>query len=345
MTELPNRPDRPTQPTLPTQPARSASGGVRGRVALLATAALFGGTFVVVSESVRDLTPAAFISLRFSVGALALAPFCRGHQAIPMTWTFWRPALLGGLVLAAGYATQTVGLEHITPSASGFITGLYVGATPVIAWIVARHRPSRGALAGTAMSVVGLYVLTGGVNGLGRGEGLTIVCALAFACHIVIVATYAHRLPLVPFTVSQLLIVAAAGLVWLPAAGFGHVSARAVGGAVSTGLAASALAFLLQIFGQRSVEPTRSALLLSLEPVFAGVFGYWAGDRLGGRGWAGAAIIMTGTVLAEATSGTRPCRPRRPGSRRIGPVDVGTGVGVETTPGASTTTHRSEDRP
>lgn len=316
--------------------ARSAPGDIRGRLALLATAALFGGTFVVVSESVRDLTPAAFVALRFSVGALALAPLCRGAQAIPTTWTFWRPALLGGLVLAAGYVTQTVGLEHVTPSASGFITGLYVGATPVVAFIFTRHRPSRGALVGTVASVVGLFVLTGGVDGLGRGEWLTIACALAFACHIVIVATYTHRLPLVPFAVSQLVVVAAVGLVWLPAAGIGHVSARAVGGAVSTGLAASALAFLLQIFGQRSVEPTRSALLLSLEPVFAGVFGYWAGDRLGGRGWAGAAIIMAGTVVAEATAGSRARRAR---SAQPGPD----GVDLDGLP-VSSATHRAHVR-
>jgi drug/metabolite transporter (DMT)-like permease len=282
---------------------------VRGRLALVLTAVIFGSTFVVVSEGIRDLTPAAFIALRFSVGAVALVPLCRGAQTIPRSWAFWRPALLGGGLLATGYVTQTIGLEHISPSASGFITGLYVAATPGVAWLFGRHRPSPWALAGTVVSVVGLFVLTGGVDGLGRGEWLTIGCALAFAGHIVFIASYTHRLPLVPFTVSQLVVVALVGVVWLPFDGVGHVSGGAVAGAVYTGLVASALAFSLQIFGQRSVDPTRSALLLSMEPVFAGAFGYWAGDRLGGQGWTGAAVIVAGTLLAELVTTRAPSPP------------------------------------
>jgi len=292
---------------------------IRGRLALATAAFFFGATFVVVKDAVEDLTPTAFLALRFTVGALVLLPFApvRSNVADGPD-RGWRPiALVGsvvGVVLGLGYLLQTAGLQFTSASTSAFITGLLVAFTPLLAAIFLRVRLTFMTAAGIVLAIVGLFALTGGPTSFNRGDLLTLGCAVAFAGHIVLLDRFAVHFPVVRFTALQLAVVAAGAALLVPVTGIGEVTARAVGAAVATGIFASALTFALQVAGQRVVPASRAALWLLLEPIFAAIIGYAVGERLGAAGFVGAALILAGTALTERGAfrgpSARPTQPR-----------------------------------
>jgi drug/metabolite transporter (DMT)-like permease len=216
-----------------------------------------------------------------------------------------RAGLIAGVILFGGYATQTIGLQYTSPSTSAFLTGLYVIITPVIESAISRRLPRPPVIAGIVVATVGLYLLTGADVHLGRGELFTLACAVLFAWHIVYIGAYTHVLRPLPFGTLQ---IAAVGLLSVaPAAeqGVGSLSALAVFAVVFTGVACSAVALPLQLWGQQRIPATRAALILLAEPVFAGIAGYVNGERLDATQLAGAVAIMTGIVVSEFW-------PRRP---------------------------------
>ena len=268
----------------------------RADLALVGAAFLFGTTFLVVQEAVEDVEPLPFIAVRFAIAAAVLAPVARRrlHRGIVAG------GAAAGLALAAGYVLQTVGLQYTTSSVSAFITYLLVVLVPVLSALVIRRPPNRRTVAGIAIAVVGLALLTGGGGGgFGRGELLTAGCALAFAAHIVVLARVAPRHDVVGLTAVQLAVVAALSAGPAAAIGFDGFGAGAWLAIVYTAVAATAGAFCLQVYGQRVVGPSRAALLLLLEPVFAAIVGYGAGERLGWGGAAGAVLIVGAVVVTE----------------------------------------------
>ena len=170
-----------------------------------------------------------------------------------------RAGLTAGVILFGGYATQTVGLQYTSPSTSAFITGLYVIITPVIESVISRRLPRVPVMAGILVATVGLYLLTGADVHLGRGEAFTLACAVLFAFHIVYVGAYANLLRPVQFTALQIGAVAFLSIAPAGAQGVGSLSTLAVFAVVFTGVACSALALPLQIWGQRRIPATRAA--------------------------------------------------------------------------------------
>ncbi|MDP9388606.1 MAG: DMT family transporter [Actinomycetota bacterium] len=270
---------------------------LRAHAAVLAAAVLFGTTFVVVRDAVAEVQVVPFLAVRFLVGAAVLAPFARGVRRPP---GLARAGVACGLVLLAGYLLQTVGLQYTSTSVSAFITYLLVVMVPVMSAVALHRPPTRATAAGVVLAAGGLFLLTGADPSLGRGELLTLGCAVAFAVHIVLLAELAPRHPAVPLTAVQLLVVGGACLV--PGAFLGGYGfpARAWLAAMYTGVAVSALGFGLQVWGQRRVGPTRTSLLLMVEPVAAAGVGHLVGERLGWQGGAGAGLILAGILVAEA---------------------------------------------
>jgi drug/metabolite transporter (DMT)-like permease len=270
--------------------------------ALVLAAFLFGSTFVLVQDAIEDITPTGYVTIRFTVGALALAPFAvalaRREGALERR-VLLRAGVVAGLLLFAGYTFQTVGLQYTESSTSAFITGLYAVFTPVVESLVRRRVPPPGVCAGIAIATVGLFLLTGAELSIGAGELLTLGCAVTFAVWIVYQGAYAERLHTIPFMTVQMAVLAAASVPPTIATGVGQLTGLAVFAAVFTGVACSSAALSLQLYGQRRVSPSRTALILLMEPVFAGIFGYGAGERLGALGIAGAGVILAGIAVAE----------------------------------------------
>jgi drug/metabolite transporter (DMT)-like permease len=279
---------------------------------LVAIAAVWGLTFVMVQDAIRELPTMAFLAYRFLGAALLVtAIFWRPLQRLSAEG--WRAGLLMGAFLTAGYVFQTVGLEHTSPSNAGFITGLFVVFTPLLGALVLRQRVGRMAWAAAVASAVGLYLLsgTGGQLEL-RGDGLELLCALAFAAHILATGRAASHHHVGALLAVQL---GVCGLTCLAVAALAGQLELPRGGTVwsallVTALVASALGFFVQTFAQRHAPPERTALILALEPAFAGLFGWLlADDRLSLVAWSGAALILGAIVAVEVAPRLRPPRP------------------------------------
>jgi drug/metabolite transporter (DMT)-like permease len=268
---------------------------------LLAVTAVWGVTFVQVKDAVALYPLFAFLAVRFAIATAVLVPAARGRVRGLGRGGVRAAALLGAL-LAAGYALQTAGLQRTTVSSAGFVTGMYVVLTPVIAYLGFRLPIGRTAWAGVALATAGLALLSGIHAGSPGGDLLVLAGAAVYALQIVLMERYAPRFDPLAFTLCEL--AAAFVLFGVVAVALGQVEVprgwTVWGALLVTGIFASALGFLAQTWAQRRTTATRTALVFSAEPVFAAIFGFTlAGDRLGLVGWAGCAVIMAGIVLAE----------------------------------------------
>ncbi len=293
-------------------PWRSPSRALNyaGEGALVLAALFYGVTFPLVKDALDDITPFAYLVGRFGIALLVIAPIAvraaRGTDDV--TQLLW-VGTIAGVILFSGYATQTVGLQYTSPSTSAFITGLYVVFTPVVEGLAFRRLPGRPVWCGIALASLGLYLLTGATLHFGKGELLTLACAVLFACHIVYLGAYARRLSTAAFTALQLGMVALLSIPPMAAQGIGTLTAFAVFAIVFTGIACSAIALPLQLWGQARIPPSRAALILLAEPVFAGIAGYLTGERLGAVRVLGAVIILAGILFSEIGSSRRVVAP------------------------------------
>ena len=270
-------------------------------VALLVVTAIWGVTFVQVKDAVEIYPLFAFLAIRFVIASAVLAPFAatrlRGFDRRGLV----AGTALGGL-LALGYGLQTAGLSRTTVSSTGFITGLCVVLTPVIAYVLFRDRIPAAAWIGVAIATVGLALLTGIDAGSPLGDALVLGGAAAYALQIVLLERYAPHYDPVAFTLVEML-AACLGFTAIALAR-GELTVphgwTVWGALIVTGVFASALAFVIQTWAQKRTSATRTALAFSAEPVFAAFFGYvLAGDRLGALGWSGCALILVGIVISE----------------------------------------------
>jgi len=280
-------------------------------VALVAMAAVWGLTFVMVQDAIAVLPAMAFLAYRFGSAAVLVAVLFR-RQLSGLGSAGWRAGALMGVFLTGGYVFQTLGLEATTASNAGFITGLFVVITPVAAAVVLGDRIPGVAWGAAAVSALGLYLLSGAAGLNLRGDGLELLCAVAFAAHILATARGARLHEVGALLAVQLLVCAVFCLV--AAAALGQLEAprgaTVWSALIVTSVVASALGFFVQTYAQIHTSSARTALILASEPAFAGLFGYsLAGDRLGALGWVGATLIMAGIVAVEIVPRLRPPRP------------------------------------
>ena len=270
-------------------------------VALIAVTAVWGVTFVQVKDAVELYPLFGFLAVRFAIATATLAVPAAGRLRTLGRRGGGAGALLG-LLLASGYVLQTAGLQRTTVSSTGFVTGMYVVLTPLIALVLLRSRISVAAWAGVAVSTGGLALLSGIHGGSVVGDLLVLAGAAVYSLQIVLMERFAPRYDAVAFTLVEMLAACAGlGVVALARGDLGVPHGWTVWSAlVVTGVFASALAYLVQTWAQRRTSATRTALAFTMEPVFTAVFGITlAGDRLGTLGWSGCAAIMAGILLAE----------------------------------------------
>ncbi|WP_346014370.1 DMT family transporter [Rubrivivax gelatinosus] len=296
-------PDRATQPSWPFS---------RQEAALIAITMLWGTTFLIVHLAMRHSGPFFFVGLRFvTAGIVALVVFRRVLAGLTRQELF--AGLAVGVSIFLGYGLQTLGLQTISSSKSAFITALYVPLVPLLQWLVLREVPRPLALVGIVLAFAGLVLLAGpeaGGGAVGPGELATILSAFAIAAEILLIGRFARRVDVRRITAVQLL--SAGLLAWLVMPALGEplpaFSWVWLGAALGLGVA-SVLIQLAINWAQRSVPPLRATIIYAGEPVWGGVVGRLAGDRLPPEAFAGAALVLLGTLV----SGLRP--RRRPGSR------------------------------
>lgn len=270
-------------------------------LALTGAAFLFGSTFVVVKASVAAFPPLNFVAWRFLVGGITLALL-----ALPRGLRLWRDAIAAGAFLFLGYSLQTVGLTMTSASNSALITGLYVVITPLLASVLARRAPDPWVSIGVMIAFVGTALLTvaDGLR-LDIGDLLTVGCAFAFSGHILTLARFAPRHPVVPFTAAQLLVtsvLAFAAAFWLE--GIAVPTTEVIPALLGTALAVSAGAYLLQIWAQTVVGASRTAVILALEPAFAvATAAVVLGEHLTTSAWIGAGLILGAIYVVIARTG------------------------------------------
>jgi drug/metabolite transporter (DMT)-like permease len=265
---------------------------------LVGVTAVWGWTFVVVQDAISAFGVLGFLALRFALASLALSP-------ILLSGVTRRTFLVGGgigLVLAMGYLFQTLGLLYTTPTNSGLITGLFVVFAPVADRIFFGRRASRQVIVAVALSLVGMALLAGGgPEGVNVGDLLTLMCAAALGLHIALLSRYAAGHDAAGLTFAQILAMAVLFAAIWPFTGTVELPPREVWVALLvTGLLASAGAFYVQTFVQQRLPAARTAVILTMEPAFAALFGYWlAGDRLVAVQIIGALLILSALVVGE----------------------------------------------
>lgn len=271
---------------------------------LVAVTAVWGVTFVQVKDAVAVYPLFAFLALRFLIAGTTLVV-----PAAPRLRSLGRDGMAAGLLagglVGAGFALQTAGLERSSVSSTGFITGMYVVLTPVLALLLFRVRVAGAALVGVALTTAGLAMLAGIHGGSPTGDLLVLAGAAVYALQIVLLERYAPRYDALAFTFVEMA-AAFAGLI-VVALALGELAwphgATVWGALLVTGVFASALAFLAQTWAQSRTTAMQTALAFSLEPVWTAFFGFTlAGDRLGALGWCGCGVIMAGIVVAEPTA-------------------------------------------
>ena len=258
---------------------------------------------MVVKDAVEKMPVTDFLTWRFGLAGLVML-LLRPRSVARLGAVGRRNGVLVGLALGSGYLLQTLGLQHTSAAVSGFITGMFVVLTPIGAAVLLRKPPGRTAWVAVVLATVGLGLLSLHGLSVGTGELLTLGCAAAFALHIVGLGEWAGRHDSFGLAVVQLLTTALMCAVVAVPGGLAVPPDASVWGALAlTALAATALAFVVQTWAQAHLAPTRAAVIMTMEPVFSGVFAVLvAGEVLGLRTLAGAALVLGAMLLTEVGS-------------------------------------------
>lgn len=275
---------------------------------LVAITFLWGATFLIVHFAVTTTGPWFFVGVRFlAAGVIAALVLNRGLRGL-------RPREIGagaaiGVMVYLGYGLQTVGLQTIDSSTSAFITAFYVPLVPLLQWVVFRKAPRWTVWIGVALAFMGLIFVAGpsaaGFS-LGQGELVTMISTLAIAAEIILISVFAGRVDVGRVTVVQLIVASLLAFLTMPVTGeaipeFSWVWLLA---AVGLGAMSAAIQWAMN-WAQRSVSPTRATIIYAGEPVWAGIFGRLAGERLPALAIVGAALIIAGMVVSELTPRSR----------------------------------------
>jgi len=267
---------------------------------LVAVCVIWGSTFVVVKDAVERMQVMDFLAWRFAIAALAMFVL-RPRAVFLLSPVARRRGVVLGLALAAGYVAQTFGLERAPATVSGFITGLFVVFTPLCSGLLLRRRVGGMAWFAVGVATCGLALLSLRGLSVGSGEAITLLCAVAFALHIVGLGEWSTPTDAYGLAVVQLATVAVVSIVISAPDTLSPPPDADVWGAILlTALGATAFGFWGQTWAQAHLHPTRAAVVMTMEPVFAGVFGVAVGgDDLTARTVLGALLVLSAMYLVE----------------------------------------------
>lgn len=270
-------------------------------LALLYAAAIWGATFFIVKDSLATIDPVVLVGYRFLMAAAVLAIGLKIAKR-PL-FLYWKESTQLGVILWILYITQTVGLQYTTASNSGFITGLFVAFVPFFTLLLNRKARIIPQMPAVLLSLVGLWLLTGGLTDVNRGDWLTLLAAMAYAGHLLYVDRFVKQgLDVFILSFQQFLFVGALSLITAAIFGLPFVPARAsaFGYVAFLALLPTLSAFVLQLIAQKIVPPIRVSLILALEPVFAALFAWTlGGEEFILRRALGGSLIFVAMLLSD----------------------------------------------
>lgn len=274
---------------------------------------VWGASFPLVKAALAEVSPLLFNLIRMVLASVLLLAV-NGRSLRGLSRAQVRLCALAGVLLAIGYEFQTVGLVYTTPSKSAFLTGLVVVMVPLLSLVPGvtdsgARRPHPAAYAGALVAFAGIVLLTSQpgagaalLAGMHTGEWLTLVCAVAYALHLLTLARGAQAIPARALGTLQIVFAAGTMLVLLPLERHlrFHLSWQVGVALAVTSVLATAVAFTVQSWAQQHLPASHTALVLTLEPVFAALVSFvFFGERMGSRALIGAGCILGGILLAE----------------------------------------------
>src|SRR6478736_6761622 len=282
------------------QAPRASRVTLLATLALLAITASWGSTFFLIHDLLDRVPVLDFLAVRFTIASAALlllSPRAIGRLSRDRR----RQALVLGALYGVAQILQTAGLAHTAASISGFITGMYVVATPLFAAVLLRSRIGAMTWFAVALAFGGLAVLTLGGLSIGYGEAITFVAAMLYALHIVGLGAWSNARDALGMSILQVVMVAviclvasAPGGIVLPDNGRDWLSV------VYMAIFPAALALLGQTWAQAHLSATRTAIVMSMEPVFAAFFAVLlGGESVTGRMLVGGALVLTAMLIVE----------------------------------------------
>ncbi|MEI6762967.1 MAG: DMT family transporter [Actinomycetes bacterium] len=265
---------------------------------VLMVTAIWGGSFVVMKDALVRMDVNSFLGWRFMIATLLLIAM-RPKTLKHFNKKFLLKGVVVGSLLGSGYIFQTFGLTQTTVAKTGFITGLYAVFTPLLAAGLFKKQVSRVQWAATALAFAGLAMLSFKGFSLGIGESLVLVSALLFAGHIIALGEWSSGMDTYALTVVQMASVSAisfiASLTTKTEAPHDAGVWKAI---LFTAVFASAFAFLIQTWTQSFMAPTAIGILLTMEYIFAALFGVIFGhEHLGLRTLIGGSLVIVALVV------------------------------------------------
>ena len=284
-------------------PTHFASSPRAAQFALIFITMIWGSTFLAVQYALNFSSPMFFVGCRFAIAALAIFLISmKSMRGLNLKEVLAGTAI--GTVIAIGYGTQTIALQTILSSESAFLTALYVPLVPILMWVIFQKRPSLMTWLGTALAFTGLVLLTGnGISNisLSYGQTLTLICAFVIALEIILIGYFAGKVNFRRVTVIQLAVASFLSFASMPLVGEHNIPSFSWQLSIlvlSLGLASALIQFVMN-WAQRMVDPTRAAIIYAGEPVWAGLFGRIAGERLPLLALLGGLMVVLGVLVSE----------------------------------------------
>lgn len=284
----------------------------RQELALIAVTMVWGGTFLVVHLAMQHSGPLFFVGLRFvTAGLIGLLVFRKVMAGLTRTELVAGTAI--GASIFLGYGLQTFGLQTISSSKSAFLTALYVPIVPLLQWLVMGKPPRLMSWIGIGLAFTGLALVAGPESGgmeLNVGEMATMLSTLAIAAEVLLIGHFAGKVDARRVTTVQLLAAGTMALLAMPVAGESVPDFSWIWLTAAVAMAcASILIQLTMNWAQKSLSPTRATVIYASEPVWAGIVGRMAGDRLPGLAILGAVLIVGGVLVSELRLGRQSPKP------------------------------------
>lgn len=288
-----------------------------GEGALLLMTIIWGGTFVIVKESLNDVSPLLFVGVRFGIAALIVLTYFL-LKKIKIQFASIKPGVFLGILLFLGFFLQTNGLKITTATKSGFITGSLIVMIPLFQTIFEKRLPTKGAQIGTVLVFIGLLFLSSSGSSLNEfltdlgtnfniGDWLTLACAMFFALHVVFIDIISPKYKFLDLLLLQLVTVSLLSFIFSGIFQFTGIEKMkfditfdSIRGILYTSLLATLVNFALQTKYQKIVSPTMAGIIYSFEPIFAALFAFFIlSEKITNFGLIGSALIFCGLIAAE----------------------------------------------